>query len=80
MAKLTKTTAFKAIAPRAETPMDKTTRIVKKMVDDEAEKQQAKNARLRKARLEREACTPQPDTKAPPKKGATKASKAAKKR
>jgi len=58
MAKLTKSTAFKAQVPKAETPMDKTTRIVMKMIDDEAEKRTAKIARLRKARLEREASTP----------------------
>jgi hypothetical protein len=38
--------------------MDKTTRIVKGMVDEEAEKRQAKITRLRNARLEREASTP----------------------
>lgn len=49
---------FKAQAPKAETPMDKTTRIVRKMVEEEAEQRQAKNDRLRNARLEREAKTP----------------------
>lgn len=58
MAKLTKTSVFKATGPKAETPMDKTTRIVKKMIDDEAEKRQIKIERLRNARLEREANTP----------------------
>ncbi|SEW40310.1 hypothetical protein SAMN04488515_2695 [Cognatiyoonia koreensis] len=58
MAKLTKTTAFKAQAPKAETPMDKTTRVVRKIVDDEAELRHAKVERLRNARLEREANTP----------------------
>ena len=58
MAKLTKTTAFKAYVPKPETPMDKTTRIVRKIVDEEAEKRQVKNTRLRNARLEREANTP----------------------
>ena len=58
MAKLTKTSVFKAQGPGAETPMDKTTRIVRKMADEEAEERQAKNDRLRKARLERAAITP----------------------
>ena len=58
MAKLTKTSVFKAQGPKAETPMDKTSRIVRKMVDEEAEKRQVKIDRLRNARLEREANTP----------------------
>lgn len=58
MAKLTKTSVFKAQGPKVETPMDKTTRIVRKMVDEEAVQRQAKIDRLRKARLEREASTP----------------------
>ncbi|MCK0150673.1 hypothetical protein MWU54_11605 [Marivita sp. S6314] len=58
MAKLTKTSVFKAQGPKVETPMDKTTRIVRKMVEEEAEQRQAKNDRLRNARLEREAKTP----------------------
>lgn len=58
MAKLTKTSVFKAQGPNVETPMDKTTRIVRKMVKEEAEQRQTKNDRLRKARLEREADTP----------------------
>ncbi|GAA6209136.1 hypothetical protein NBRC116601_24290 [Cognatishimia sp. WU-CL00825] len=58
MTKLTKTSAFKARIPKSETPMDKTTRIVRKMVEEEAEQRQAKNDRLRIARLEREAHTP----------------------
>ncbi len=58
MAKLTKTNLFKAQGPKVETPIDKTTRIVRKMVKEEAEQRQAKNDRLRNARLEREANTP----------------------
>lgn len=58
MAKLTKTNAFKAKDPNVETAMDKTTRIVRKMVKEEADQRQAKNDRLRNARLEREAHTP----------------------
>ena len=38
--------------------MDKTTRIVRKIVEEEAELRQAKIDRLRTARLEREANTP----------------------
>lgn len=38
--------------------MDKTTRIVREIIDGELEQQQAKSARLRKARMEREANTP----------------------
>ena len=58
MAKLTKTSVFKADNPRPETTMDKTTRIVRKLVDEEAEQRLAKLTRLRNARLEREANTP----------------------
>ena len=61
MAKLTKTSVFKAYDSKPETAMDKTTRIAKKLVDDEAEQRQAKMNRLRNARLEREANTP-PET------------------
>ncbi|MFG5380464.1 hypothetical protein [Yoonia sp. R2-816] len=38
--------------------MDKTTRVVRKMADEEAEQRQVKMDRLRNARLEREANTP----------------------
>ena len=38
--------------------MEKTTRIVRKMIEEEAEKRHVKNGRLRTARLEREAHTP----------------------
>ncbi len=53
----TKKTA-KASLPKAETAMEKTTRIVRKIADEEAEQKQIKTARLRKARLERDANTP----------------------
>lgn len=49
---------FKAHKPKPETAMDKTTRVVRVMVDEEKEKRQAKTTRLRNARLEREANTP----------------------
>lgn len=58
MAKLTKDTLFKASQPRSETVMDKTTRVVREMLDTEAEQREAKTQRLRKTRLEREAQTP----------------------
>ena len=58
MAKLTKSSVFKAYGCDVETPLDKTTRVVRKMVEEEAAQRQAKNDRLRNARLEREANTP----------------------
>ena len=58
MTKLTKNTPFKVYDAKPETPMDKTTRVVRQMVDEETEKRDAKNSRLRNARLEREANTP----------------------
>ncbi|WCR12752.1 hypothetical protein [Paracoccus seriniphilus] len=58
MTKLTKSNLFKVYDSKPETPMDKTTRVVRQMVDEEAEQRQAKNSRLRNARLEREAHTP----------------------
>ncbi len=61
MVKLTKTDVFKTYDSKPETPMDKTTRVVRKMVDEDAEKRQTKISRLRNARLEREANTP-PET------------------
>ena len=62
MAKLTKKNVFKAYDAKPETKMDKTTRVVRKMVDEDAEERQAKITRLRNARLERDANTP-PETK-----------------
>ncbi len=62
MAKLTKTDVFKAYDSKPETPMEKTTRVVRKIVDEDAEKRQDKITRLRNARLEREANTPQETT------------------
>jgi hypothetical protein len=63
MTKLTKNTLFKVYDSKPETPMEKTTRVVRQMVDEETEQRQAKNSRLRNARLEREANTPS-ETKA----------------
>ena len=58
MTKLTKSNLFKVYDSKPETPMDKTTRVVRQMVDEETEQRDAKNSRLRNARLEREANTP----------------------
>jgi hypothetical protein len=68
MAKLNKDTLFKAPQSKAETVMDKTTRIVREMLDTETEQREAKTQRLRKTRLEREAQTPEevPAPKAKP--------------
>ncbi|WP_165978803.1 hypothetical protein [Antarcticimicrobium luteum] len=44
--------------------MDKTTRAAREILDDEAETRLVKTARLRKARLEREASSPQDDRSA----------------
>lgn len=55
MAKLTKKNVFKAYDSKPETAMDKTTRVVRQMVDEKAEQRQAKITRLRNTRLEREA-------------------------
>jgi hypothetical protein len=54
MAKLTKENVYKAYDAKPETPMDKTTRVVRKMVDEDTEERQAKITRLRNARLEKE--------------------------
>ena len=62
MAKLTKKNVFKAYDAKPEDKMDKTTRVVRRMVDDDAEERQAKTTRLRNAGLEKEANTP-PETK-----------------
>lgn len=53
--KYTESIFFKPPAPRTETPMDKTTRIVREIQKEEMTNADIKTARLRKARLEREA-------------------------
>lgn len=68
-----KSSVFKTQTPRAETPMDKTIHIVREIADEEAEKRRIKNARLRSARLEREANTPAEPAKPPRKTRAAKA-------
>jgi hypothetical protein len=54
MANLAKTTAFMSPSAPKETPLDKTTRIVRRITEDEAELRQKKTASLRKARFEKE--------------------------
>ncbi|QDY69277.1 hypothetical protein [Qingshengfaniella alkalisoli] len=68
MTKLTKNNLFKVYDSKPETPMDKTTRVVRQMVDEETEQRQAKNSRLRNARLEREANTSPETTVTPARK------------
>ncbi|WP_299682305.1 hypothetical protein [uncultured Roseobacter sp.] len=75
MPKPTKTTLFKALDPQPETAMDKTTRVVREIIDEEAQQRQVKIARLRTARLEREANTPTDSASATKKKHASKAVK-----
>lgn len=58
MAKLTKTKMFEATVAAKETPMDKTSRVAKSMIEKDAEQRKTKMERLRKSRLEREASTP----------------------
>lgn len=58
MVKLRKIAAAKNFSTVKETPIDKTTRIARKMVDDEAEQRQTKMARLRNDRLASEADVP----------------------
>ncbi len=57
MAKLAKVTELVTNVPEKETPLDKTTRIVKKINEAEAEVRQTKTARLRIARLDSETGT-----------------------
>jgi hypothetical protein len=58
MAKLKRSNVFTTSKPRPETQMDKTTRVVKQILDGEKEHRQIKTARLREARLERKASRP----------------------
>ena len=55
MTSLTKNNLFKATAPRAETQLDKTTRAMREILDEESVLRTAKTDRLRKARIEQEA-------------------------
>ncbi|MCD9147357.1 hypothetical protein [Pseudophaeobacter flagellatus] len=58
MANLAKTTVFTSNTPPKETLLDKTTRIVRRITEDEAEIRHQKTVRLRNARIESEADTP----------------------
>ncbi len=58
MAKLAKTTVLISTGRQKETSLDKTTRIVRRITEDEAEKRHLKTAHLRKARLESKTDTP----------------------
>ena len=58
MAKLAKTIVLTPICAKKETPLDKTTRIMRRIAEDEAEIRAVKTTRLRNARLESEAGTP----------------------
>ncbi|WP_448329613.1 hypothetical protein [Sulfitobacter sp. M13] len=55
MAKLLKTTVFSSDTSPKETSLDKTTRIMRRITQDEAEVRHQKTARLRKARFKSEA-------------------------
>ncbi|WP_137702416.1 hypothetical protein [Marimonas lutisalis] len=54
MKKLTKNKSSKAENLRAETVIDRSTRVSKQILQDEAEQRELKTERLRKARLEKE--------------------------
>ncbi|MBB5722206.1 hypothetical protein FHS72_001830 [Loktanella ponticola] len=58
MANLAKTIIFTSGTSPKETPLDKTTRIVRRINEDEAELRHQKTARLRKARFDSDADTP----------------------
>lgn len=74
MTKLSKNHVFqKFVTPPKETLMDKTTRVVQEMIDDETKLRQAKMARLRQARLEKEAATSEAPVATPAKKTRAKA-------
>ncbi len=49
---------FRAQRPKLETAMDKTTRVARKMIEEEEEQRKAKIDYLRNARLERDTITP----------------------
>ncbi len=59
MANLAKTTVFTSSGCEKETALDKSTRIVRRINEDEADVRHQKTARLRKARFESEADTPE---------------------
>lgn len=55
MANLAKTTLFTSAEVPKETALDKTTRIVRRMNDEDADKRHLKAARLRSDRIKKEA-------------------------
>lgn len=62
MARLNKATLFKDLPTRtgrSETPIDKTTRAARDILEHEKEQRDVKTDRLRKARLAHEAATPE---------------------
>lgn len=67
MAKLAKTTLFTSAEAPKETALDKTTRIVRRMNDEDAEKRHLKAARLRSDRFKKEAGEPVETIAAAPK-------------
>jgi len=72
MAKLTRSTVFTSADPQKETPLDKTTRIVREIQYGEAEQRRIKTTRLRNARLDSEADTPAKTATATPTKSRKK--------
>lgn len=68
MNNLTKISEHKSIGAPKETLLDKTTRIVRRINDDEADVRHAKTARLRKARFESEAASVEDTIEATPKR------------
>jgi len=59
MANLAKTTLFTSAEASKETALDKTTRIVRRMNDEDAEKRHLKTAQLRSDRFKKEAGEPE---------------------
>lgn len=58
MAKLAKTNLFTSAAAPKETALDKTTRIFRRMNEEDAEERHLKTARLRSDRFKKEAGEP----------------------
>lgn len=58
MANLAKTTLFMSSGSLKETALDKTTRIVRRINEEDAEKRHLKVARLRSARVQKEVDDP----------------------
>ena len=53
---ITKNNLFRPVRPKADTKADRTTRNVRAIVKAEADQREAKTAKLRQARLDKEAC------------------------